>query len=116
LQWIGDRVELNAMRSDQFIAWLEGKLAEVGVEKVVPDAETLARAYRLALRKSKLQAAIDDALTEIDEAPDAPVPDDLAEQIRAEITGKAIAWDAAIWTIMRTAEGSTIPTEADFEP
>ena len=104
------------MRSDQFIAWLEGKLAEVGVEKVVPDDDTLASAYRLALRRSRLQAAIDDALTEIDEAPDAPVPDDLAEQIRAKITGKAIAWDAAIWSIMKTAESSTSLTEEDYEP
>jgi hypothetical protein len=101
-QWVGDRVELNAMRSDQLIAWLEGKFAEVGVEKVVPDADTLARAYRLALRKSQLQASIDDALTEIDEAPDAPVPDDLAEQIRAKIAGKAIAWDDAIWSLIKT--------------
>ena len=62
------------MRSDQFIAWLEGKFAEVGVEKVVPDAQTLADAYRLAVRKSKLQQAIDDALGTIDEAPDAPSP------------------------------------------
>jgi hypothetical protein len=115
-QWVGDRVELNAMRSDQFIAWLEGKLVEAGVEKVVPDDDTLARAYRLALRRSRLQTAIDDALTEIDETPDAPVPDDLAEQIRAKITGTAIAWDDAIWDIMRTAESSTSPTEEDFEP
>jgi hypothetical protein len=104
-QWVGDRVELNAMRSDQFIAWLEGKLAEVGVTKVVPDAETLARAYRLAWRKSTLQRAIDDALAEIDESPDVPVPDDLAEQIRAKITGKAIAWDDAIWGLMRREKG-----------
>jgi hypothetical protein len=106
-QWVGDRVELNAMRSDQLIAWLEGKLAEVGVQKVVPDADTLARAYRLARRKSKLQAAIDDALTTIDKEPDAPVPDDLAEQIRAKITGKALAWDEAIWSLMRTAQSKS---------
>jgi hypothetical protein len=106
-QWIGDRVELNAMRSDQFITWLEGKFAEVGVEKVVPDDSTLAGAYRLAVRKSKLQEAIDDALTTIDEQPDAPVPDDLAEQIRAKITGKALAWDEAIWSLMRTAQSKS---------
>lgn len=115
-QWVGDRVELNAMRSDQFISWLEGKFAEVGVEKVVPDAETLACAYRLALRKSTLQDAIDAALTEIDQAPDAPVPDDLAEQIHAKITGTAMAWDDAIWSLIKHVERSTTPSEENDEP
>jgi DNA topoisomerase VI subunit B len=104
-QWVGDRVELNAMPSDQFITWLEGKLAEVGVEKVVPDADTLADAYRLAVRKWKLQQAIDDALGTIDEEDDAPVPDDLAEQIRAKISGTALAWDEAIWSLMEDTDG-----------
>jgi len=31
---------------DQFVVWLEGKLDEVGVTKVVPDRDTLAHAYR----------------------------------------------------------------------
>jgi hypothetical protein len=115
-QWVGDRVELNAMRSDQFITWLEGKLAEVGVEKVVPDDATLAEAYRLAVRKSKLQDAIDDALATIDDEPDAPIPDDLAEQVRTRIRGTPVAWDAAIWSLMRRAENSTIPTQDDREP
>src|SRR5262245_31252892 len=105
--WVGDRVELNAMRSDQFIAWLEGKFAEVGVEKVVPETATLAAAYQLALRKSRLQQVIDEARQAIDEAPDAAVPDDLAEQIRAKITGQAIAWDEAIWSITRETERSS---------
>jgi hypothetical protein len=98
--WVGDRVELNAMRSDQFITWLEGKFAEVGVEKVVPDDETLADAYRLAVRKAKLQQAIDDARSAIDDEDDAPVPDHLAEHVREAITGKAVAWDEAVWKIV----------------
>ena len=49
--WTGQRVELNAMTSDQFIAWLEAKLMAVGVQKVVPDQETLAKAYRRAVRR-----------------------------------------------------------------
>ena len=47
----------------------------------------------------------------IDEAPDAPVPDNLAEQIRAKISGKALAWDDAIWSLVQTTESSTIPTK-----
>jgi Topoisomerase 6 subunit A/Spo11, Toprim domain len=100
-QWVGDRVELNAMHSDQFIAWLEGKFAEVGVHKVIPDRTTLAKAYQLAVRKSKLQQAIDDARQHIDEEPDAPVPEDIHEQIKTRIDGKAIAWDDAIWSLVQ---------------
>jgi hypothetical protein len=45
-RWEGERVELNAMTADQFIDWLERKLDEQGIGKVVPDPETLATAYR----------------------------------------------------------------------
>ena len=35
------RVELNAMTTEQFIEWLEEKLNEFGVGKVIPDEDTL---------------------------------------------------------------------------
>jgi DNA topoisomerase VI subunit A len=43
---VGQRVELNAMTSDVFVASVEEKLAEHGAAKVVPDASILANAYR----------------------------------------------------------------------
>ena len=98
-RWVGDRVELNAMTSSQFIAWLERKFAEHGVQKVVPDDQTLAKTYRLAVRKRHLQQVIDETLSAIDDAEDAPIPEDLAERIRSLIDGKALAWDEAIWTL-----------------
>lgn len=36
-----NRVELNAMTTEQFIEWLEDKLNEFGVGKVIPDENTL---------------------------------------------------------------------------
>ena len=45
----GQRVELNAFSSERFIAWLEQKLEAHGVEKLIPDAATLAAAYRRAM-------------------------------------------------------------------
>ena len=39
--WDGTRVELNSMTSVQFIAWLERKLVENGVKKLVPEMEIL---------------------------------------------------------------------------
>jgi DNA topoisomerase VI subunit B len=105
-QWMGDRVELNAMTSSQFIAWLEGKLAEAGVEKVVPDDDTLVKAYRLAVRKRKLQQAIDTLCAAIDAGPDAQVPEDLADRIREAIDGQPIAWDEALWQIVQGGPGA----------
>ena len=51
------RVELNAMPSDVFIAFLEGKLTEAGVEKVVPDDAVLEQhARRLFAQKFAAEA------------------------------------------------------------
>jgi len=52
------RVELNAMTSNQLVAWLEQKFSEHGTRKIVPDAETLARAYRTELRAQKIATAV----------------------------------------------------------
>jgi hypothetical protein len=57
--WTGQRVELNAMTSDQFVAWLERKLMEAGVQKVVPTREVLARTYRKAVRTNAINAEIE---------------------------------------------------------
>jgi hypothetical protein len=43
------RVELNAFTSDQFVVWLEGKLIEHGVTKVLPDDAALELAYRRSI-------------------------------------------------------------------
>ena len=43
---LNDRVELNAFASDELVAWIEAKLEEHGVHKVIPDQQMLAEAYR----------------------------------------------------------------------
>ena len=43
-------MELNAFTSSDFIKWIESKLKQHGIKKVVPDAETLETAYRRALQ------------------------------------------------------------------
>src|SRR5215472_5309626 len=58
--WIGRRVELNAMTSSQLIAWLERKLEEHGVKKVVPTNATLVSAYRRATYLQELKQQIED--------------------------------------------------------
>jgi len=93
-QWRGKRVELNAMTSGQFIAWLERKLKEHGVEKIVPESDTLAVAWQRAHRVSRIQAAIKKielAQTTV------PVPKDLAAKVRIVLKEKLeLSWDQAL--------------------
>jgi hypothetical protein len=96
--WTGERIELNAMTSQQFLDWLEAKLQAAGVEKVVPDEDVLAAAFRQQMRVAKLQKILEQSLAEDD---DAAVPDGLAEQVRERITGKKEPWDDALWDIVR---------------
>jgi DNA topoisomerase VI subunit B len=98
--WTGERVELNAMTSNQFIAWLQGKLAEVGVKKMIPDDEALVNAYQRAIRQKRIQEAIEDALGYIDEDEEVVIPDDLATCIQARLDGSAKAWDQVLWELV----------------
>ena len=99
VDWAGERVELNAMTSEQFVAWLETKLTEHGVTKVVPDRESLASAYR---RASFLQA-VDRATREIHKrvaAERIDVPEDLEARVSAMLEADAsMSWDDAVWTL-----------------
>ena len=54
---VNDRVELNAMSSDALVAMIERKLNAYGLEKVVPDDDTLAEAYRAFHRSRGLRRA-----------------------------------------------------------
>ena len=75
----GNRVEINALSSEQLIAWLERKLEEHGVKKLIPDEETLRRAYWRAQRLAAIQQAIDDTVKASSEQP--PMPDDLFDKV-----------------------------------
>jgi Protein of unknown function C-terminus (DUF2399) len=102
--WTGQRVELNAMASDQFIAWLEQKLADAGVQKVVPDQAALQNAYRRAVRQRRVQGAIEEAFTYLDAEEEIPIPDDLEEHIREVLAGSAHSWDRVLWKLVADRE------------
>jgi len=92
------RVELNAFASADFIAWIERKLEQHGVVKIVPDQDTLTLAYRRAVAaryvNARLQSAVHDAQRY---AADASVPDDLAALVAAGLRGdSAQSWDDVI--------------------
>jgi hypothetical protein len=101
----GKRVELNAMASRQFLNFLEQKLAEHGVVKVVPDKEVLAKAYRLAYRKAAAQKAIDEVMKAVAER-EVDVPEDLARKVARRLRKEATeSWDEAIAKIAGEAFG-----------
>jgi hypothetical protein len=107
--WIGQRVELNAMTSDQFVAWIEQRLTEQGVKKVVPSTETLAQAYRRAQRTKALNEELARLQSQM-AAQVIEVPDDLEQQVTAYLMAHPeCSWDAAVWQIV---EGATCPWPA----
>src|SRR5262249_24074317 len=95
----GERIELNAMTSAQFLRWLEDGLCAAGVTKVVPDPETLANAYAYQRQGRTLQTATPRALQESAGPPDPP-PADLAQRVRERITDTDWPWDEGLWQML----------------
>lgn len=100
--WWGRRVELNAMTTEQFLDWLERKLDEAGVEKVVPDGETLQKAYQRAygLREvEKAQKEVAGRVAEVEHP--VPSPSELDGQVRGLLqSDRTLSWDEAIWQLL----------------
>jgi hypothetical protein len=93
---LAQRVELNAMPSDQLVAFVERKLKEHGVEKVVPDTEELAKAYRLFERGHRIQQIVEEELKKFDGAA-AEAPDDIEDSVRTILANDpAIRWIDAV--------------------
>ena len=92
----GQRVELNAMTSRQFVEYVEAKLIEQGVGKVVPDAGTLDNVYRLFVRSARAKRVVKQALAAMTTEAITP-PADLEEQARAYLAEHpATSWDDAV--------------------
>jgi DNA topoisomerase VI subunit B len=94
--WSGQRVELNAMPADVFIAWLERKLEQAGVRKLVPDDDVLAAAWHRQRKLVELEAQRQRINSEYSTA-DNPPPADLRERVD-EILRRdpTLSWDLAL--------------------
>jgi hypothetical protein len=101
-----ERVELNAFASDELVAWIEGKLAEHGVKKVIPDDATLTAAYMRASEHAAAQKAIDEAVAELHKTePAATVPDNLRALITERLSADSkLTWDAVVAEIAEREE------------
>lgn len=83
------------MTSDQLISWLEEKLKEHGIKKIIPKNETLISAYHRARYLQELQTQIEDWKGE--DRRDGS-PKNLRARV-AKILAKdpATSWDNAVW-------------------
>ena len=94
----GQRVELNAFTSGQLIEWIESKLKECGIEKLVPEGEILEQAYRRAAEARYFQDQAEEIRAQAAEyGEQVTVPTTLASQV-AELLKKnpKWSWDEAV--------------------
>jgi hypothetical protein len=108
------RVELNAMTSPQFVAFVGRKLKENGIGKIVPDQDLLAKVYAGVERGRRLEEVVE-KLDEID-MEDFKVPEDLAKRVKAELKKHPhIRWDAAVEAVV-SSERRKPPAGSPAEP
>jgi hypothetical protein len=92
----GERVELNALTSDQLVVLIERKLAKHGIRKAIPNDETLAHAYQRMRRQAIIQKKIDELVDELDEQ-EVKVPAGLRHRItKALKVDPTRPWDAVM--------------------
>jgi hypothetical protein len=95
----GSRVELNAMTARQLVDFVETKLNQHGIEKIIPGNDTLDKTYRMFAASNRLSDAYDEmkeALKENKEDSIA-VPDDLEAKIKDRLQkNPTISWHRAI--------------------
>ena len=95
-----ERVELNAMSSDVFIEFVERKLNENGVAKVIPTAEKLAEAFTTFKRGRLAYEALKAEVERLNKEP-VDVPADLEQRVKAHLAEKpAETWDFAVKAIL----------------
>jgi hypothetical protein len=90
-RWIGDRVELNALTAPQLVAYIEQRLADVGVRgKIVPPADHLQETARDLYR--------DAVASQVQDAIDALLPiDALTYQLQDDFADNADLDEAETW-------------------
>ena len=100
--WGGQRVELNAFTSDTLIEWIEGKLEQHGIKKLIPDQNVVEAAYRRAIEIATVRGQIVDITKQAhEEAAEADVPDDLLAKIKDTLDATpSLSWDLAVARIV----------------
>jgi hypothetical protein len=101
------RVELNAMPAGIFVEFLERKLTEHGVKKVVPMNGVLAQHARGVHKRTLLNRRLDAIRVEVDaEAERLALPGDLRRRVEAALRrNPALPWDLAVAEIVGKIAG-----------
>ena len=103
--WNGQRVELNMMTSEQLIEFIEKKLEEHGVEKVIPEEPVLKDAYKRAIYFQQMDNKCD-AIRRKMMKENIKIPDDLEKEVKEYLgENETESWDNAIWKIVKKNKG-----------
>jgi hypothetical protein len=95
------RVELNALPSDQLVAFIERKLNEHGIKKLIPDDDLLRDAYRLFVHDKRVEKIVEDTIENIHNE-DIAAPADLRVQVVShQRNHPEMRWDEAVAAIAR---------------
>jgi len=100
-----ERVELNALSSEAFIALIERGLRAYGLKKVVPSDAVLAETYRAFRRSEALRDAFEEMEAAFDDEDEAEaVPKKLADKVRAILKKHpSLRWDDALRIVLNKA-------------
>jgi hypothetical protein len=94
------RVELNAMTSRQLVDFVEHKLKQHGIGKLIPDDGTLADTYRLFVKSDRLFEAFNE-IEEESEEDSIRIPDDLGIKVKQQLVESPdITWHRAVRLIV----------------
>jgi hypothetical protein len=97
------RVELNAMTSPQFVSFIERKLRDNGIAKIVPDEDLLAKTYigmERGRRLGELVARLDDEY----DASEIEPPKGLEQRVREALQERPwLRWDAVVESLVDEA-------------
>jgi hypothetical protein len=98
-------VELNAMTAPVFIDFLERKLAEQGVRKIMPEREILELHARRVIEQRLVDKVLRENRSTVQaEAASVALPDDLDGRVRAILaTQPELSWDDAVSVLVQGA-------------
>ena len=95
-----ERVEINAMGSAELVQFIEDKLEDNGIEKVIPDRKLLEESYREFDRGVRLKKVFEEAEKTFDDS-STEVPTDLDQKVREVLEEHDdLRWDDAVQIVL----------------
>jgi hypothetical protein len=97
------RVELNAMTSRQFVDYLEAKLTEHGVSKVIPQEDVIERQLRYLLTVQLANQELEKVIPRVQDTVDAmELPAGLRERVAKEFERVPTwSWDRVVFDLVK---------------